>query len=398
MKLNLAIIFGGRSVEHEISVLSAQQCIAAVDKNKYNVIPIYISKQGQWYTGDQLLDLKQYCDIEQLLAKSTPIVINQNASACQICRQAVSLFGKKHLATIDIAIPITHGTYGEDGCLQGLLEIMNIPYVGCNVLSSAVTMDKIATKMLLRSAQVAVLDDVWFYAHEWISNKDQVIAKIKQKFNYPIIIKPSNAGSSVGVSSVESDDQIEDAIDLAVSMSQRILVEPKVVNLKEVNCSLLGDVEEALVSVCEEPIRGDAILSYQDKYLCGCGSKSKIGGETTPGGMSSAKRKIPADISVELSEQIKAMAKQAFMALNCSGVVRIDFLIDQDNGQVYLCEVNTIPGSLSFYLWQPMGLEFTALIEKLITLALKRHRQNGNLSVSYNTNILRNFQGMGSKS
>lgn len=395
MKLNLAIIFGGRSVEHEISVLSAQQCIAAIDKDKYTIIPIYISKQGQWYTGDKLLDLKQYCDIDQLLAQSVQIVVNQNAGAYHICKEVAGLFGRKHIATIDIAIPVTHGTYGEDGCLQGLLETMNIPYVGCNVLSSAITMDKIATKMLLRSANVQVLDDMWFYAHEWIKNKDEVVARIKQKFNYPIIVKPSNAGSSVGVSSVDSDDQIEDAIDLAVSMSQRILVEPKVVNLKEVNCSLLGDAEEVEVSVCEEPIRGDAILSYQDKYISG--AKSKFGGVKS-GGMSSAKRKIPADISDALSQQIKVMAKQAFVALNCSGVVRIDFLIDQNTQQVYLCEVNTIPGSLSFYLWQPMGLDFTALVEKLIGLALKRHRQNSNLSVSYNTNILRNFQGMGSKS
>jgi len=396
MKLNLAIIFGGRSVEHEISVLSAQQCIAAVDKDKYTIIPIYISKQGQWYTGDKLLDLKQYCDIDQLLAQSTQIVVNQNTDACHVCKEVAGLFGKKHIATIDVAIPVTHGTYGEDGCLQGLLETMNVPYVGCNVLASAITMDKIATKMLLRSAKISVLDDVWFYAHEWIKNKDEVIARIKQKFNYPIIVKPSNAGSSVGVSSVDNDSQIEDAIDLAVSMSQRILVEPKVVALKEVNCSILGDAEEVEISVCEEPIGSDAILSYQDKYLNG--AKSKLGCSVKSGGMSSAKRKIPADISAELNQQIKAMAKQAFIILNCSGVVRIDFLIDQNTQQVYLCEVNTIPGSLSFYLWQPAGLNFTALTEKLIGLALKRHRQNNNLSVSYNTNILRNFQGMGSKS
>lgn len=395
MKLNLAIIFGGRSVEHEISILSAQQCIAAIDKNKYTIIPIYISKLGQWYTGDKLLNLKQYCDIDQLLARSVKIVVNQNAGAYHICNEAVGLFGRKHIATIDVAIPVTHGTYGEDGCLQGLLETMNIPYVGCSVLSSAITMDKIVAKMLLRSANVQVLDDMWFYAHEWIKNKDEVVARIKQKFNYPIIVKPSNAGSSVGVSSVDSDDQMEDAIDLAVSMSERVLVEPRVVNLKEVNCSLLGDTEEVEVSVCEEPIRADAILSYQDKYLGG--AKNKLGNGVKSGGMSSAKRKIPANISEELNQQIKDMAKQAFTVLNCSGVVRIDFLIDQNTQQVYLCEVNTIPGSLSFYLWQPMGLDFTALIEKLIGLALKRQRQNSNLSVSYNTNILRNFQGMGSK-
>ena len=398
MKLNIAVVFGGRSVEHEISVLSALQCIAALDKNKYQVIPVYISKQGQWYTGEKLLDLENYRDLEQLTLQSQKSIVNQNAGSGEVCKESVGIFGKKQIATIDVVFPVMHGTHGEDGSLQGLFETMNIPYVGCDVLASAITMDKVTTKMVLRSIGISVLDDVWFYAHEWIEAKDTVVSKIKAKFNYPLIVKPGNLGSSVGVTAVNNDSELEDAVDLAVSMSQRVLVEPKITNLKEVNCAVLGDREVAEVSMCEEPIRADAILSYQDKYLGG-GAKNKI---NAPGGrsegMSSAKRKIPAEISVAMSAKIQSLAKQAFVALDCNGVVRIDFLIDQNTNEIYLCELNTIPGSLAFYLWEPMGINFTALTERLIALALKRHRENNNLVVSYGTNILKNFKGLGGKS
>lgn len=384
MKLNIAVIFGGRSVEHEISVISARQCIAAINKNKYQVIPIYISKQGHWYTGERLLKLENYRDLEQLLVQSQKIVLSQNAGSGKIYKESPGIFGTKAIATIDIAFPVMHGTYGEDGSLQGLLETMNIPYVGCDVLASAITMDKVATKMMLKTLGISVLDDCWFYAHEWVENKDAVLAKIKTKFNYPLIVKPGNLGSSIGVTAVSNDNALEDAIDLAVSMSQRIIVEPKICNLKEVNCSVLGDCELAEVSVCEEPVRSDAVLSYQDKYL---------GNAKSGKGMSSAKRRIPAAIPNEVSVKIQAMAKQAFINLNCSGVVRIDFLIDQNTDEIYLCELNTIPGSLAFYLWEPMGVNFNVLIDRLIGLALKKHRESNNLVVSYNTNILKDFKG-----
>lgn len=397
MKLNVAVIFGGRSVEHEISVLSALQCIAALDKNKYHVIPVYISKQGQWYTGEKLLVLENYRDLEQLTMQSQKSIVNQNAGSGKICKESVGIFAKKQIATIDVVFPVMHGTHGEDGSLQGVFETMNVPYVGCDVLASAITMDKVTTKMVLRSIGISVLDDVWFYTHEWVEAKDAVIAKIKAKFNYPLIVKPGNLGSSVGVTAVNNDNELEDAVDLAVSMSQRILVEPKITNLKEVNCAVLGDCESLEVSVCEEPIRAEAILSYQDKYLSGTKNKINATGSRSEG-MSGAKRKIPAEISVAVNAKIQNLAKQAFVALNCNGVVRIDFLIDQNTNEIYLCELNTIPGSLAFYLWEPMGINFTALTERLIALALKRYRENNNLVVSYSTNILKNFKELGGKS
>lgn len=385
MKLNVAVVFGGRSVEHEISVLSAQQCIAALDKNKYKVVPIYISKQGQWYSDAKLLDLDNYRDIEKLLAQSQKITLSQNLGSGNVYKEPAGFFSNRQIVTLDLIFPVMHGTYGEDGSLQGLFETMNIPYVGCDVLASAVTMDKVTTKMLLKALDILVLDDVWFYGYEWIEAKDRVISKIKNKFNYPLVVKPGNLGSSIGVAVVNNDIELEDAIDLAVSMSQRVLLEPKISNLKEVNCAVLGDHESVEISVCEEPVRADTILSYQDKYFSG--GKNKTGNVSNKG-MSAAKRKIPAQISQEMNSKIQALARKAFINLNCCGVVRIDFLIDQDSNDIYLCELNPIPGSLAFYLWEPKGVSFTVLTDRLIDLALKRYRENNNLLVSYKTNIL----------
>lgn len=391
MKLNLAVIFGGKSVEHEISILSAQQAIAAVDKEKYHVIPIYLSKDGLFYTGSTLLDLESFRGLDKLIRNSQQVFFaNDKDGNCQLLALAPSLFAKKILARVDVVLPITHGTNGEDGTLQGLLEMLNVPYVGSDVLSSGITFDKVATKMVLTSSNVPMLPYVWFYSSEWLTKQEKILQKIEKNLNYPLIVKPSSLGSSVGVSAVNNKNELEDAIDLAVSLSSRVLIEPKIENLREINCSVLGDHEELIASVCEEPIRSKEILSYSDKYLsgtkgkCGC----KCSDSEPSGGMESAKRQIPANIPAKTSEFIQELAKKVFYQLGLSGVVRIDFLMDQKDGQIYLCEVNTIPGSLSFYLWQPMGVDFKNLTTKLIDLALKKHREKNNLIVSYNTNIL----------
>ncbi|MFA6409904.1 MAG: D-alanine--D-alanine ligase family protein [Gammaproteobacteria bacterium] len=386
MKLNLAVIFGGKSVEHEISILSAQQAIAAVDKEKYHIIPIYLSKEGLFYTSPTLLNLESFRDLDRLIRNSQQVFLaNGKDGNCQLLAAEVGLFSKKILAKVDIVFPITHGTNGEDGTLQGLLEMLNVPYVGSNVVSSGITFDKVATKMALTSLGVPMLPYVWFYSSEWLSEQTKILEKIEKNLKYPLIVKPSSLGSSVGVSAVNNKNELEDAIDLAVSLSSRVLIEPKIENLREINCSVLGDHEEFAASVCEEPIRSKEILSYSDKYLSG--AKGKTFASKT-GGMESAKRQIPANIPVKTSEFIQDLAKKVFYQLDLSGVVRIDFLIDQKDGQIYLCEVNTIPGSLSFYLWQPMGIDFKDLTSRLIELALKKHREKNNLIASYSTNIL----------
>ncbi|MBN1684782.1 MAG: D-alanine--D-alanine ligase [Gammaproteobacteria bacterium] len=396
MKLNVAVLFGGRSTEHEISVISAAQVIQAIDPNKYHVIPIYITKQGAWFTGDKLLSIQNFSDTDKLLTTTTQVLLPQHAENQALLKDSRGLFGTKLLGKIDVAFPVFHGTHGEDGAMQGFFELLNIPYVGCNVLASATTMDKVVTKMLLRELDIPVLDHVWFYSHEWMKEPQKLMTKIEKTFSYPLIVKPADLGSSVGVSSVKNKAALEEAIDLVISMSQRVIVEPKITNLKEVNCSVLGDHEHCEASICEEPIQIDEILSYKNKYMGGSKSPGKIPGTkgTKSAGMSGLKRKIPADIPEKTAQKIQELAKQAFVGLNCSGVVRIDFLIDQNkkDNNIYLCEINSIPGSLSFYLWEHIGVPFDELTDRLIQLALKRHREKNSLNFSFETNILKGFK------
>ncbi|HVW97919.1 MAG TPA: D-alanine--D-alanine ligase family protein [Mucilaginibacter sp.] len=377
MKIKVGVIFGGRSVEHEISVISAQQAISAFDKNGYDITPIYITKTGKWYTGDALLNVDNYKNIDGLLAQCTEIYLSPAYGDFSINAMQTSIWKNKELGKIDIAFPIIHGTNGEDGSLQGLLELKGIPYVGCDVLSSAIGMDKIIMKMVLRESGLPVVDYTWFTDRSWHIDRQPIIEKINS-IGFPVIVKPSNLGSSVGVSKAADEDQLIEAVELASRFSSRILVERMVVDLKEINCSVLGDAANQTASVCEEPLGAGEILSYKDKYVTKGGSSK---------GMTSTKRRIPAELPREQTMLIQDLAKETFRVLSCSGVSRIDFLVDKKSNKVYVNEINTIPGSLSFYLWEASDKNFGSLLKTLIDVALKRQRDRDNLLVSYSENI-----------
>lgn len=379
MKTRVGVFFGGRSVEHEVSIISALQGINAMNKEKYEAVPVYITKEGIMYTGEALLDVENFKDLKTLLPKCKQVAILNNKNEKVMIKYPLSKFANNVLGSIDVAIPIIHGTNGEDGTLQGFFEALCIPYAGCDVLSSAVGMDKVVAKTILRDAGVPVVDHVWFYSTDWLKKKEEIISKIEEKISYPMIIKPANTGSSVGVKKVNRKEDLEDAIEEARSFTNKVMAEPMVQKLREINCSVLGDFEEAKASVCEEPVAADDILSYKDKYLSnGSGSK----------GMSSATREIPAKISDELTTKIRKLATDTFSALGCSGVIRIDFLMNNETKEVYVNEVNTIPGSLSFYLWEATGVSFEKLMDELIRLALKKSRDKEALMFTYDTNIL----------
>lgn len=383
MKIKIGVFFGGRSVEHEVSVISAIQAINNLNKEKYEVVPVYITKKGVWYTGEELLDIDKYKDIEKLLANCKKLTIENNGEEKILVKYPLSKFGNNVIGNIDVAFPIMHGTNGEDGSLQGYFESICIPYVGCDVLSSAIGMDKIVQKKLLKDAGVPVVNATWFYSVEWLKNREELIKKVETEFKYPLIVKPTNTGSSVGVKKVDNREELEEAVDLARSFTNKIMVEDMVVNLREINCSVLGDYENAMPSVCEEPVSSKDILTYQDKYMSS-GSKSAGGSK----GMSGASRQIPAKISEEMTKKIQDLAVKSFLTVGCSGVVRIDFLIDKDTDMVYVNELNTIPGSLSFYLWEPTGKKYTELLEDLIKLALKKYREKEDLMFTFDSNIL----------
>ncbi len=366
-----------------MSIISAIQAINAINTAQYDVIPIYITKEGIWYTGEVLLEIENYKNTGQLLSNCKKLLLSIDSDEHALFNYPQGLFQKRILDKIDVAFPVTHGTYGEDGTLQGVLEMMNIPYVGCDVLSSALGMDKVVQKLLFQAAGLPVVNSTSFYSKEWMKARESVIGRIEQAFTYPVIVKPAALGSSIGVARTETTSQLEEAIDTVTGLSQRILIEEAVTPLKEINCAVLGDYEHVEVSVCEEPVGSVQMLSFADKYISGDSTK----------GMSGAKRKLPADIPQEMASSIQEMAKQAFLCLQCQGCVRVDFLVNTQSGIMYVNEVNTIPGSLSFYLWEASGKSFTKLTGELIELALKRNREKNRLIFSYESNILAGYRG-----
>lgn len=380
MKTNVGVFFGGRSVEHEISVISALQAINAFDQSKYNIIPIYISKQGRWYTGPLTLDIRNYKDMKSLCERSEEVFMRPEYGDYKLYRAnpGGGLFSKKNpvYEELHVVIPVLHGSHGEDGMFEGLLETIGIPFAGCDTLSSANGMDKITMKMILRAEGIPVVDYVWFTDKEWIDNRDAIVDKIEGKLGYPVIVKPANLGSSVGIGKAADRQSLIEKVDNAEKFSQRIIVEHMIEDMMEINCSVLGDADDHQSSVCEEPISKGDFLSYEEKY--GGGAKA---------GMQASEKKIPADIPVEMSEEIRRMAGETFRVLSCHGVSRVDVMVDRKDNSIHVNEINTIPGSLSFYLWEESGISFTQLMDRLVALALKRKRETDRKTFTYDANI-----------
>jgi D-alanine-D-alanine ligase len=377
-KTTVGVIFGGRSVEHEVSIITAQQVMENMNRDKYELMPIYISKSGDWFCGTALLGMEGFKNLPRLLAKLDRVFLQPAGDKNHLLYLSQGLFSRRRQGRLDVAFPVLHGTYGEDGCLQGLLELVGVPYVGAAVLGSAVGMDKIVMKAVLRDGGLPVVDYVWLSHQEWEDNPQQVIARIEQRLRYPLVIKPANLGSSIGISRAEDRDSLKFAIDVASHYDRRIIVEQGLTDFMEVNCSVIGNQQDLQVSLCEQPLSWQAFLSYEEKYL-------NTGGKQ---GMAGASRKLPAPISDDQTGQIQQLALSAFRLLDCRGIARLDFLLDKGSGRPYVNEINTMPGSISYYLWEPLGITFDRLIDRLIELALEAHQQRTKYICSYDTNLL----------
>lgn len=395
MKVRVGVFFGGQSVEHEVSIISAIQAIDALDKSNYEVFPVYISKESKMYYSQELLNMENYKDIHALLEKCIQITLINENNDIKIITKSNSLFKKSFEQKIDIAFPVVHGANIEDGTIAGVFEMLNIPYVGSNVYSSSLCMDKYFSKAVLNQSGIPVLDGLLLNVYDYNRNMEETIEKIKTKFDFPVIVKPINQGSSIGISVAKDVSTLQNSLDFAFEFSTKVLVEKAITNMCEVNCSVLGDLENAHPSILEEPLNNGEVLSYEDKYLNG--SKTGAKNSSTKSGMASLKRIIPARISDDMTSKIQQTAVEAFKILGCSGVVRIDFIIDLDKSVFYLNEINTIPGSLSFYLWEKTDKPYSELLDDLIKIALKEHRQKLNLKTSFDTNILSSFIGGGTK-
>lgn len=385
MKTNIGVFFGGRSTEHEISVISANQAMHAIDRERFDVTPIYITKQGRWYTGEALLDIASYRDIPALLNKCEEVYMRPIYDDYNVYRTRHKMFGSDVVTKLDVVIPVLHGSNGEDGTFEGILDSIGIPYAGCDVLASANGMDKITMKMILQASGIPVVNYVWFTDKEWSARRDDIIADIEKRLNYPVIVKPANLGSSVGIGRARNREELLSRVDDARRYSSRIIVEHMVDNLQEINCSVLGDCDDYQTSVLEEPVKSGEILSYQDKYM---------GGTKGAKGMQASAKRIPAELPADETAKIQFYAGETFRVLSCHGVSRVDMIIDRDTRDIYVNEINTIPGSLSFYLWEASGITFDKLMERLVALALKRKREQSSKTVSYDQNIFSMGRGV----
>jgi len=371
--------FGGVSPEHEVSVLTAMQAMAALEDSSYEIRPLYISKSGHWYTGDYLLELKNYESLDKVEKNGIPCTFTKNSLGQPVLQEVKkSWFSKPSEIPVYAVLTAFHGSDGENGSFQGICEAFNIPYTGSGVLSSALGMDKVMAKKVCREAGIPVVQDVHFDETEWINKKDEIIDRI-EAIAYPAVVKPVHLGSSIGVTVTSDRVTLIEAIELAFRYDSRLMVEKAVYPLTEINCSVLGTATQNRSSVCEQPLGKTEILSFEDKYL---------GEENNGKGMASASRIIPAEISDALRDQIRETACRIFSIFGASGVSRLDFLVNSDTNEFFFNEINTIPGSFSFYLWDKSAVKFNELLEELIDIAIERHKLKNGRIQSYETNLL----------
>ncbi len=375
----LLVAFGGASPAHEVSVLTAHQAMAALNSGSdYQIKPLYITKNGRWVTGEALLDLKNFEDLKKLEQQSLPCRFAQNKYGATVLQEdKKGILSRQSETPVFAVLCAFHGSGGENGAFQGVCEMYNLPCTGSGVLGSAIGMDKVAAKSICRGHDIPVVDSVDFLEQEWVDDEPVITAKI-EKLDYPVIVKPVHLGSSIGVEIVKNRDELIQAVETAFRYDRHILVEKVISPLMEINCSVLGSAENLRASVCERPLGKEEILSFKDKYMSDESMK----------GMAAADREIPADIPDELASSIQETSKKIFRLLSCSGLVRLDFLVNSDTRQFYFNEINTIPGSFSFYLWKESGIDFDELIPELIDLALKEHQQRNRRIQSYETNLL----------
>ncbi|MFQ5569052.1 MAG: D-alanine--D-alanine ligase family protein [Rhodothermales bacterium] len=398
--LNVGVAFGGVAPEHEVSVISALQAAAALDRTRYRPIPLYVAKDGTWYTGDRLLDSDTYKDLDRLRATAIPLALDPASHGTLELVEATTsgLFSRRpRRFRIDVMFLGFHGGEGENGGFQGLCETFNVPYTGSGVFGSALGMDKVLSKMLCRDQDIPIVDFQWFREEDWGGDEEAWLDRLEEHLGYPVIVKPARLGSSIGIARADTRSELDAAIEEAFRYDDKIVVERAVRLLREINCSVLGDPSDAVASVLEEPVhtRKEDLLSFQDKYLRGGGrpgtkgarrgTKQRGGGSE---GMASLDRIIPAPLTEEQTRDIRQRAVRIFQLFECAGVARLDFLMDGETGAVYFNEINTIPGSFSFYLWEPSGVPFDELTHRLIALARRRHRQKNGRIRSYDVNLL----------
>ncbi len=388
MKQRIGMFFGGYSVEHDISVITGLQAMRAVDESKYEVVPVYVANDGTWYTGEALKDLRTYADKATITKAAEPAILSPDRKhRGLIVNPLAGRLQKSELIPLDVAFPLIHGTHGEDGTIQGLFELADLPYVGCGVMASAIGNDKLLSKRVLMQAGIPVVSDyVLATRTEWQTSEADVLTRITDTVPMPVHVKPRRLGSSIGVSKCNTEKELREALELGFTIESNVIVEKSIENLTEINCAVLGN-HDLIASVCEKPLTSEEVLTFEDKYMSGEGEAM---------GMAGAKRIVPAPIRDELTKRIQQLALDSFKAIDGAGLARIDFLIDSEQN-VYVNELNTMPGSLSYYLWQEDGIKQPELVDRLISLALERHQEKSRTTFAFKSYVLSDFSEHGSK-
>ena len=378
--LKVGVIFGGRSVEHEVSVITGMQVIENMDKEKFLPIPIYITKEGKWLSSEAFKNFKTFKDGDFSSAKNVMLGCDYGDFNLYINPEAKSMFDKKVYDTLDLVFFALHGTNGEDGSCQGLVETVGLPYTGTNVLSSSVGMDKVIMKDVYRANGLPVVNYRYYYRSKWRSSKEEVMADIEKNLTYPLFIKPSNLGSSIGISKVKNKDNLEEALMIAFSYDKKVIVEESVENAREINCAVMGYEENVETSELEEPLDFKELLTFDDKYV----SNKKAPGTKTMRNL--LKKDEP------LRDELESLATKAFTSIDAAGNARVDLLFSKDTGKIYINEINTIPGSVAFYLWEPKGYSFKDLITKMLEIAQEVDTMRKETVYSYDAELFKRIQ------
>lgn len=394
MKKQIGVVFGSRSCEREVAIISAVQLMRHVDRDKYDLVPVYIDENGYWYTGEKLTDINSY---KPFKADQNGIIrvfpdLSSGSGALLTVNRGNGLLRREKIeiaARVDVYLVVMHGLNGEDGTLQGLFELANIPYSSTGVAGSAIGMDKIMMKQFFMGAGLPTLPGLGFTRSRFKAEREAVLNQVENEIGFPVFVKPANLGSSIGVSRADDIGMLADSLELAFEYDRRVLVEKGLDKPIELNCSVLGYDDETTASPIEMPVNHDEFLDFKDKYLASGGSK----------GMASLHRVLPAPIGEELKNEIQQMSQRIFRMLDCKGVVRIDYMFDTKNEKLYITEINTIPGSLAFYLWENAGIRYTQLIDRMIGYAEKAHSDRNEANYAYNSDILKgvSFGAKGTK-
>lgn len=385
----IAVIFGGRSTEHDVSIITA---IASIIKpleltKQYDVEPIYIAKNGRWYWDKKLknIELYQSGEIEDFMRKA-PMVHIQFDDGLVLVKSS-QFAGRKQYKKIDVVFPGMHGTHGEDGELMGILEMANVPYVGCTMPASAIAMDKVLAKQVTQSAGISSTPWTWFYARDLAKNHSEIIKQIN-KLKYPLFVKPAHLGSSIGITRVEAADQLNNALEVAGHYDDKVIVEQGVDNLIELTLPIMGN-EDPVPAMLEQPmLKSEDFFDFETKYMQG-GKKSgkQAGGKQGAQGYS----KLPADIPEALSKKAIELAINVYKTVGCTGIARVDMLINGRTSEVLFNEINPLPGSLYSHNWNQAGFSNVDLVQKLVHYALDRFSKKQNISTAFQTNYLKQF-------